>query len=314
MVGNIQLAQLVNMNSPEEVLKEGLYILHRISPEFDTDPVASAFHKMLNLYQGKWPAYKPCNTDFHDLRHITDTFLAMARLIHGAVIDNQVFSERRITVALIATLLHDAGYIQKNNDMEGTGAKFTAFHVQRSMDFLERHAAEFGLSLQEITEGRAMILCTDLAVDISEIEFPSREVELLGKMLGTTDLLAQMADRTYLEKLLFLYHEFREAKVGDYESELDLLKKTVGFYDFISHRFEIILDATDRFMKSHFVSRWDIPRNLYQEAILRQKNYLEQILKAQDSDPRSLLKRHGIVERVREKYGEGEEVKQAESV
>jgi len=314
MTEDIQLAQLVNMDSPDEVLKEGLYILRLIFSDFNTAPVSSAFDKTVNLYKGEWSGYKGCNTDFHDLRHITDTFLAMARLIHGAIIDHQAFSENRITLALIATLLHDAGYIQKDYDMTGTGAKYTAYHVQRSMDFLEYHADEFGLSYQDVAEGRIMILCTDLAVDISQIAFPSRDVELLGKMLGTADLLAQMADRTYLEKLLFLYYEFKEAKVGDYESEVDLLRKTIAFYDFIAHRFENTLDATDRFMNSHFISRWNIHVNLYQEAILRQKKYLAKILEEQDSDPRRYLKRYGIVERVREKYGSIEEIKQAETM
>jgi len=198
----------------------------------------------------------------------------------------------------------DAGYIQKDRDTEGTGAKYTVLHVQRSMDFLERHGAEFGLSHEEIAEGRVMILCTDLAVDISAIEFPSSEVELLGKMLGTTDLLAQMADRTYLEKLLFLYHEFREARVGDYESEVDLLRKTVGFYDFMAHRLEKTLDAADRFMASHFAARWNIHQNLYHKAIEKQKNYLIKILEIQDADPRRFLKRNSIVEQVHEKYPE----------
>ena len=81
-----------------------------------------------------------------------------------------------------------------------------------------------------------MILCTDLSADISAIDFSSDAIGLLGKMLGTVDLLAQMADRTYLEKLLFLYHEFSEARVGDYKDEIDLLRKTVIFYDFIDRR------------------------------------------------------------------------------
>ncbi|MBW1710517.1 MAG: hypothetical protein JRG97_12900 [Deltaproteobacteria bacterium] len=313
MTNDIQLSQLVNMDSTEEVLKEGLHILDLISSEFDTVSIVSAFHKTVSLYRGGWPGYKSCNTGFHDLRHMTDTFLAMARLIHGAIINGQTFSDRRILVALIATILHDAGYIQKDHDMEGTGAKYTACHVQRSMDFLEYHAASYDLSREEISEGRVMILCTDLVVDISAIEFPSRKAELLGKMLGSADLLAQMADRNYLEKLLFLYHEFKEAGVGDYESEVDLLRKTIGFYDFIANRLEMTLDATDRFMGYHFIKRWSIHTNLYREAIEKQRGYLRKILETQDSDPRPYLKRSGIIERVREKYGIITEAKQAET-
>jgi hypothetical protein len=205
-------------------------------------------------------------------------------------------------LGLISAILHDAGYIQEDSDRDGTGAKHTVSHVQRSMDFLERYGKEQGLSDEAIENGRTIIHCTELSVDIKAIAFPSTEIELLSKMLGASDLLAQMADRTYLEKLLFLYHEFSEAKLGDYKSELDLLEKTVGFYDFIAHRLEATLDSTDRFMKSHFAARWKINRNLYQEAIEKQKNYLLHILQ-ESTDPRTHLRRNEIVFKVKEKYG-----------
>ncbi len=193
-------------------------------------------------------------------------------------------------------------HFEEVHDKEGTGSKYTANHVQRSMDFLERHGSELGLSYEEITEGRAIILCTDLTVDISTIVFTSGKVELLGKTLGSADLLAQMADRTYLEKLSFLYYEFKEAGIGDYESEVDLLQKTLAFYDFIAQRLKMTLDATDRFASSHFASRWGAYANLYDVAIKKQKSYLRQILEIQDSDPRDHLRRGGIIDKIRREY------------
>jgi hypothetical protein len=298
-----QLSSLVQMDSPQAVLDEVQIILDLISPGYSFALVTSVFISTVNLYKGSYPGYRACNTEYHDLHHITDTFLAMARLIHGATVDGEAFTDRQIALGLIAALLHDAGYIQEEHDRKGTGSKYTTSHVQRSMDFLKRHGAEHGLTDEEIAAGRTMILCTDLAVDISTVVFPSANVELLGKMLGAADLMAQMADRTYLEKLLFLYYEFREAKVGDYESEVDLLRKTIGFYDFIAQRLETTLDATDLFVVSHLASRWDIQANVYQEAIERQRNYLQQILNMPDSDPRDNLKRGHIVDKVRWKYG-----------
>lgn len=300
-----KLSDYVSMDSPEAVLDEVQVILDLISSGFNAAPVDTAFKSTVNLYRGNYPGYRACNTEYHDLRHTTDTFLAMARLIHGAVAEGEDFTDRQIVLGLIAALFHDAGYIQEEHDREGTGAKYTTSHVQRSMNFLERHGRELGLSNEEVTASRAMILCTDLTVDISTIiAFPSAKIELLGKMLGAADLLAPMADRTYLEKLLFLYYEFREAGVGDYESQIDLLRKTVGFYDFIAQHLATMLDGTDRFMISHFAKRWNINANLYHEAIEKQKNYLKQILKAQDFDPRDHLKRGGIVDNIRDKYKE----------
>ncbi len=286
-----KLYDLVRTDSIKAVLKEVQFILNKISPDFDLIAVNHAYVSAVDLFEGEYSGYQACNTEFHDLRHCLETFLAMARLIHGAILDGKSFSHEQIALGLTASLLHDAGYIQESDDTHGTGAKFTEIHVRRSMDFFSRFAKEQGYSDETIKAGRAMILCTDLSVDLSTIVFLSTEIELLGKMLGTADLLAQMADRTYLEKLLFLYREFREARIGDYRDEVDLLKKTVAFYDFISHRLQTALDASDRFMVPHFADRWNIPKNLYHEAITRQKDYLLQILQ-QSSDPRGYLKRN----------------------
>jgi len=303
IVGVRPHSDIVQMDSPEAVLNEVQRILRLISPQFNIASITSAFSLTVNLFNGDYPGYRACNTEYHDLQHTINAFLAMARLIHGAVLEGETLTERHIVLGLIAALFHDAGYIQEKDDTDGTGSKYTAIHVQRSMNFIERHGGELGLSDEEITEGRRMMLCTDLAVDISAIPFPSTKVELLGKMLGAADLIAQMADRAYLEKLLFLYHEFREAKTGDYESEVDLLRKTVAFNDFMAQRLETMLDAIDRFMNAHIASRWGIHVNLYHEAIENQKNYLRQILEMQDSDPRDHLRRGGVVDKVRRKYG-----------
>ena len=213
---------LTRMDSPEAVLDEVLYILRLISPGYDADPLTDVFMTTVDLYEGRYPGYQACNVGYHDLNHITDTFLTMARLIHGAVVDGESFSEREIAIGLIAALLHDAGYIQEEHDKVGTGAKYTTIHVQRSMIFFGAYGKQYGLTNEEITASQTMIHCTDLNVDISTISFQSSVVEFLGKMLGAADVLAQMSDRKYLEKLLFLYYEFKEGLVEGYEGEADI--------------------------------------------------------------------------------------------
>ena len=303
MVNQANLYELVQMDFPEAVLDEVLIVLRLISPDYDVAPVTEAFMRTVDLYEGRYPGYQACNTQYHDLNHITDTFLVMARLLHGAVIDGESFSDREIAIGLIAALLHDAGYIQEEHDNEGTGSKYTTIHVQRSMVFFEAYGKQYGLSNEEISAGQSIIHCTDLAVDMSTITFLSDVAEISGKMLGAADLLAQMSDRKYLEKLLFLYYEFKEGMVDGYESEVDILRKTVGFYDFITQRIETTLDGVDRFILPHLESRWDIHVDLYYEAIQNQKNYLHQILAIPDSDPRDHLRRDDIIHKVRKEYG-----------
>jgi hypothetical protein len=150
-----------------------------------------------------------------------------------------------------------------------------------------------------------MISCTDISREIRASRFPSPIVEILCRILNAADLVAQMADSGYLEKLLFLYHEYKEGKVGNYVSEVDLLRKTIGFYEYIQKRLEPISEKVNRFMVSHFDSRWGIPRNLYAEAIQDRKDYLRKILAIPGADPRDHLHRRGIIEKVRAIYGLG---------
>jgi hypothetical protein len=302
---HIKLYDLVDIYSPSAVLEEVLFTLELISEDFDCSLTTCAFDNVVDIFQGNHPLYRACNTYYHDLRHTTDAFLAVARLLHGAVLNSEELSESDITTALVAALFHDAGYIQERGDTEGTGAKFSSEHVQRSTEFLERHSAECGLSEKQRGEGRVMILCTDVSQDIKNISFPSPKVEFLGRLLNAADILGQMSDRTYLEKLLFLYHEYKEGHVGDYKSEGDLLRRTVDFYAFINERLQPIMERANRYMVSHLASRWDIKRNLYAEAIDGQRKYLEKILSIPNADPRDYLHRYAILRKVRDIYGNG---------
>jgi hypothetical protein len=298
-----QLSTLVKMESPEAVHKEALHILKMINPEFDADRIGRIFKFTVDLYSGQLPEYKACNTDYHNLRHITDTYLAMARLLHGAQLNDARFSEREIVLGLISALMHDTGMIQEASDMDGTGAKHTQDHVKLSMEFVEKHAESLFLASQEVTDMRDMILCTDLMADITSINFSSPKVELLGKILGTADLIAQMADRTYLEKLLFLYHEFREAEMGDFKNEVDFLYQTLNFFDISYKRFRDTLDDVSRFVVPHFEARWDISENLYILSVNNQRKYLEKIMADKKISVYQELKRDNIVQKVRDKFG-----------
>ena len=269
------LSDLVKTDSPREVLKEILYVLKLVSPKFHVSRLKAAFQRALDLYEGRFPGFQACNTEYHDLRHTTDTILAMVRLIHG---EEGKCTDKQIETALVSALFHDAGYILEIDDNEGTGAKYTADHVNRSIRFIDRLEAGIGMGKDDIRECQKMILCTDLSVDVKKISFSSDATRTLGKMLAVADLYAQMADRTYLEKLKHLYSEFKEGNIGDYESETDLLKKTVGFYEFIEKRVENDLGSVYRYFYPHFVERWGIRQDLYTRAIVNQKNYLIKVL------------------------------------
>ncbi len=192
-----ELFVILERESPEELLEEVQIILKMISPEFDMLPIISAFNTTISLFRGKYPGYRECNTKYHDLNHTLTTFIAMARLIHGAILDGKKLSRHNITVGLISALFHDAGYIQKEHDTEGTGAKYTISHVQLSMDFLKLHGDEHNLSKDDIEAGRNIIHCTDTYEELCNIKIPSDEIKLLGNMLAVADINAQNR-RAYL--------------------------------------------------------------------------------------------------------------------
>jgi len=227
----------------------------------------------------------------------------MVRLLHGAHLSAENFSQHEIVLGIIGALLHDSGMIQESWDKEGTGAKYTLEHVQLSMDFVAKHAATLYLSDQEINDLRDMILCTDLMAEIPTINFSSPRIELLGKLLATADLIAQMADRTYLEKLLFLYHEFREADLGNFKNAIDFYHQTLNFFELSLMRFKVTLDDTSRYMIPHFKSRWGIEDNLYIASLKNQCAFLKKTLADKNKSVYKELKRENIIQMARRKYG-----------
>jgi len=293
----IQISDLVNMYDPQCVLDEVKTTVRMAYPDFNFDPVEHAFKDVVNLFHGKYPGYRQCNTKYHDLRHTSDAFLAMVRLIHGAILEGEKIGIENARLALIASLMHDTGYIQTEDDRSGTGAKYTRIHVERSIEFMKKYFSGNGLSNTQFKTCADLLLCTEIETEssVDNIKFSTREAELLGKMLGAADLLGQMADRTYIEKLPFLFHEYREGNVGNFKSEMNLLMKTGNFYEKMKIRLSKDLGNVARFLPAHFNARFGISRNLYEEAIEKNMNYIKIVLKESEVDYNKVLRRTLVV-------------------
>ena len=286
---------LILMSDPQAVFAEVRHLVSLIKAHFDCTALNRVFQDVVKLFKGEYPGYQRCNTWYHDLKHTTDCLLAMARLLHGAVMTGLSIPEREVALGLIAALLHDTGYIQAADDLEGTGAKYTMVHVPRSVAFMEQYFPQAGFSARDLDYCRCCINCTGLEVSIGDIGFESEYHQTVGWMLGTADLLGQMADRTYLERLPFLYLEFKEGAVPGFESELDLLKKTPAFWEFTKQRLVNELGNVVRYMRDHFRVRWELDRDLNQETIERNIAYLQYILENHESEYRRHLRRGGYM-------------------
>ena len=298
----VKLYDLVDLTSPHYVLNELKYIIALIVTDFDYALFEQIYDDTVKLFRGDYPGYRASNTKYHDLEHTHSVVLAAVRLMHGASVEGYSFSAQNILIGLLGTLFHDIGFIQTDSDLTGSGAKYTVGHEERSIDFMKHYLSKKSLSSQDITDCSHTIMCTVLDLAIKEVPFRSDNIKMLGKIVGSADLLAQMADREYLEKLFLLYREFEEAGMLGYGSELELLKKTEDFYKYTAlQRLSEECGGVSSYMRSHFRDRWDLDQDLYQESIIGNVEYLKTVVARCDKSFACYLehlRRGGIAEKL----------------
>ena len=291
------LNEILEMDSPPVVYGEVKNIVLEMFPEFSFEMLDTLFRDTIRLFEGKYPGYRPCDAQYHNLQHTTDTFIALARLIHGGNSNGCDFSKKGLFLGLASALFHDSGYIL-TLDETGPGAQYTLTHIERSIDFLKEYFAKKGFSEKDMDFCEAILRCTGLNVNISQVHFLCPENEILGKMLGSADLLGQMADRSYLEKLIFLYREFLQANIKRIGTELDFLDNTPEFYKKTLARLAGDLGGVGFHVRHHFKVRWGINENLYARAIESNIDYLTYILKHHRENVHAHLKRGGLIEKL----------------
>jgi len=296
----VKLHRLTYLEDPPDFLKEVETIVLLMYPQFDFSLIRRVFEDIERLFSGKYPGYRECNTRYHDLNHSLHCFVLMAGLMHGAFINGIIFQEEDVALGLISALMHDTGYIQLVGDRTGTGGKYTLAHIERSIEVVERYFNNNGFPLRDYIFCRDCLKCTGINVKIKDIQFETHEHEILGKILGTADLMGQMADRHYLIKLPFLYEEFKEGGVSIFANELDLFKATPDFWEFTKQRFLTEYGNVDRYLRDHFRVRWGIDRDLDREAIERNIKYLKFILDHHEADYRRYISHEGIKEIISE--------------
>ncbi len=286
-----QLADVVDTKDTGRVLEEVHKIFSLHYPEELFHRIETDFELVRSVYAGEYPGYRACLVEYHDITHIMDTLLAAARLFDGYNLKGLLLPEDLAALLLLATLLHDIGYIQEEWDTEGTGAKYSRNHEERSIEFMTKNAAALRIEQQEFAPIANLIRSTDLKLSFETIPFSVEHERHAGAFLGTADLLGQMADRAYLEKLLFLYYEFREAGIAGYNTEFDILRKTRDFYEAIRHRLEDSYFNMAELAQLHFRERHSIDANLYTVAIDRQMAYLDTIINDETTNFRTKLHR-----------------------
>jgi hypothetical protein len=260
-----------------------------------TDQLDQAFRDMAKLYRGEYPGYHACDTAYHDTQHVLDVTLAMARLINGyerGRIGVQPIDESLFRLGVITALFHDCGYVRQLSDQtHRNGAEMTLTHVSRGAHFLQHYLPKIGMgSVADIAA--ELIHFTGYEVAVANIKMPSPIHRLLGTMLGSADIIAQMADRCYLEKCRDrLYPEFvlggiatKRTPDGEpqvlYASGLDLVKKTPDFFEVARRRLDVDLEASHHFANKHFGGQ-----NLYLDEAEKNVRFAATIRKEGDKAP-----------------------------
>jgi len=214
----------------------------RLFPSGDQEFVGRMVPQVVDCFEGRHPEFQAIDARYHDLEHTLQGTLCFSTLLRrrGEAGARPALREETFQLGLLAILLHDTGYLKRREDLEGTGAKYTATHVNRSCDFAERFLTARGFTMRQVQAVQSMIRCTGLGVNIATLHFAGEEERIAGHALGTADLLGQMAADDYPEKLPILYQEFAESAAHNqgrggsggavFASVGDLLRKTPGFW------------------------------------------------------------------------------------
>jgi hypothetical protein len=282
---HVDPTQTVNLSSPYEVLRRIDQILKRFWPDYDHATLARGVDDVARAFRGDYPGLLRCDTHYHDLRHALDTGLAMARLLDGFVLATRDSGGPSIDAedALLGVLLalnHDIGLLRRDDEAHLQGASLTPVHERRGVSFMTGYLAK--TSLGNLAEKAELIMVTRLDYHMPP-DMPAVD-DVLSCLLGSADLMAQLADRNYLEKCReFLFVEFSAIGIAGesdvpYPTPEILLKKTPAFYTgLLRQRIHDEYRDADRFMATHFGG--ECP---YTASIERNFNYLQKILSDED--------------------------------
>jgi hypothetical protein len=274
------VADAVQTTDPTAVGNEVIRLARRHYPDAPAPALERAFTDAARMYRGEHRDYRPCDTAYHDLQHVLDVTLAMARLMDGYQLGGN--GERPLTKELflagsLAALFHDFGYLRRRNDhTHRYGAEYTLTHVSRGSSFLRRYARELGLGEPLAHAASMLVHFTGYERPVESIRMRDQTLQKLGQMLGTADIIAQMSDRCYLEKCHDrLYPEFALAKLGGFSSPQDLLFKTPRFYEGACRRLDEKLGRSYEHAARHFGGP-----NLYLESMRKNAEYARSIMES----------------------------------
>lgn len=280
----------VQVSDPAAVRAAVAELFTSLYPRTDFRPLENAFRLFERAFRGQSHDFHGVETTYHDMQHTLDVTLAMMRLIDGYERADDARDQRlgpeRAAVGLITALFHDAGYLRRTHDTRHRhGAEYTRVHVSRSARMLEELLPGLGFA-NAAPVAAEMVHFTGYERPFDEIVIDDPLWVKTGHLLGTADMLAQMADRCYLEKCRDrLYEEFEMggvarmrapdgSEVVNYRSAQDLLQKTPDFCEAtLNQRLGGKFEHAYRYLDVHFSGE-----NLYLQAIGKSLAHLRHVI------------------------------------
>ncbi len=289
---DFDITNTVRVSSHTAVLQAVEQLFAATWPDVPGGVLARVFRQFDDMFSGRAPGYAGVDTLYHDRQHTLDVTLTMARLCAGY--ERQVeqlwkLGAERALSGVVFALFHDVGYLRRSTDTtQRNGAEFTRTHISRGIEFLQEFLPQLQLGAWSAVASQVLHF-TGYEKPFSELLLEDARDLRLGHLLGTADMITQMADRCYLEKCRDrLYPEFvlggmalplsnANAEQVRYASGLDLLRQTPQFVEETrSKRLDGDFNRAYRYLEVLFDGA-----NPYMESIERNMAYLEQILRSE---------------------------------
>lgn len=165
-----------------------------------------------------------CDAAYHDMNHTILVTDVGQNILWGRISSQGDVTPREWLHAVVAMLFHDIGYLRgllkedrsgdylcdhEGNRVEpasgATDACMAPYHVTRSRIFVEqRFAAEPRLNVARVSD----------YIEMTRFPVPAdgfyQNTNDIGGLVRAADLIGQLADPSYLQKLAHLYAEFQE--------------------------------------------------------------------------------------------------------
>lgn len=277
-ISELRLHHLFEFGETANPLDEILLLLSEIRLAHHCHLFRQVDYDVKVFFSGEHPSFSANLSRYHNLRHTRSVALAAARLFHGLHHEEVQIDDDMIIQGMLSAYFHDLGMLPQSSDKKEEGGNYARFHEQRSMMILDDYLHRSNLPASYRDNCATLIKYTNLDWEADSNLTQNKQLHICGQVVGTADLVAQMADRYYLESLPLLFHEHQDSGIDKHDSAIDLMLDTIDFHEtIIKKRLQGALGNMALSLRTHFHKRFHLDRNLYLERIGLNLDYLEMI-------------------------------------